>query len=357
MKNSMTSSERRLAARFGWLNRLASHPGSLAPEISVIIPTYNCLSYLPRALRSIQLQQLIDIEILVLDDGSTDDTWQYLKMAADCDKRIRPIGLSGVGVARARNIGLKQAKGRYIAFLDADDHWGPGKLARQLAFHQAHPEVTLSFCNYLHFNLQEQSLGDCFGYWARFERKIRKRRATAYAGFIHLKKSGLGAIFADNVIGTSGVMISPKAIGKRVYFDESLGSAEDWDFWLKLAKIGPIACTDSVDMGYLMRPGSETSKLKLRLKYMAHIQRRYLLTVLFSRPTALFGCTSRLLTGYAEYFRGQTQVKAVQAPAKSAACHFGAFILSPSIRLLRAMLADLRNCARNLGTHFHFANR
>jgi glycosyltransferase involved in cell wall biosynthesis len=330
----MTAAQMSLQQAFGATNVIENHPVVDNPQVSVIIPSFNCLIYLPKAIKSVQEQQVSDLEILIIDDGSSDDTWQYLKLAKHCDGRIKPIKLAGVGVARARNQGLKLAQGQYIAFLDADDYWLAGKLSRQLDFHDQQPQATLSFCNYRHVKENNADAGDCFSYWPSFAKRLGKYQGDVYQ---LLNKQGIGTIFAENVIGTSGVMLNRKALGRDVYFDETLLSAEDWDFWLRAALRGPIGFTTSIDMAYFMRPGSETSRVKLRLKYMQVIMWRYVKPVLQRSPAALLQSVSRLLVGYAEYYRCDRN-----HPLKPCVCHFLAFLLSPSRRLFKAMLADLR---------------
>ena len=332
----MNHSVAALVARFGYASRIECHDAIAIPEVTVIIPTHNCLQYLPVAIRSIQMQRVDNVEILILNDGSTDETHEYLALAKQCDERIKFVDLPGLGVAKARNHGLELARGRFIAFLDADDHWCPGKLTRQLAFHRANPEVVLSFSNYLHFDPQDRYLGDCFNYWPHFSRLLTKTGEGDDGGYRSLGDDGLAALFAENVIGTSCVMIHPDAMGQKLFFDHSLRSAEDWDYWLRCAINGPVGCTPSVDMAYLMRPGSETSRVKQRLEYMAVIIRRHLNAVMPWCPVALARSLSRLLTGYGEYYRGSSLTKSVL-------CHFTAWSLSPSKRLFRAFAADCRD--------------
>ncbi len=337
--------------------QLELHPAVANPVVSIIIPTYNCLEFLPIAIRSIQKQQVAELEILILDDGSTDESWQYLNAAAQRDQRIKPIKLAGGGVAKARNHGLRQAKGDYIAFLDADDIWFEGKLAKQLAFHQQQPEVTLTFTNYLHFSDDNPDLGDCFGYWPRFNKVATSSNKAATStnvpsanisteqsspnsqiatGYRSLEGRSASTIFAENVIGTSCVMISRQAIGEMIFFDETLKSAEDWDFWLEAASRGPIGYTSSVDMAYLMRPGSETSRVQLRLQYVQEIMQRHYKPVMKASPAALLHSISRLLTGYGEFHRSENSL------LKPCGYHLFAFLLSPSWRLLKAFLADVK---------------
>lgn len=334
--------------KFSMKMLIAKHHSVNNPEISIIIPTYNCLKYLPLCIKSIQKQLVESIEILIIDDGSTDDTWQYLALAAQCDKRIKPIRIPQGGVAKARNYGLKIAKGQYIAFLDADDYWLSKKLIKQLHFHKYHPTVTLSFCNYLHFNEKNQDLGDCFNYWPHFKKHIRKQNYNYNSkGYVELNIHSTATIFAENVIGTSSVMLNKKALNKQVYFDETLVSAEDWDFWLKASLLGPIGFTNSIDVAYLMRPNSETSNNINRLTYMQKIMCRYTKDVFKIRPLAFLACLSRLLTAYAEYYR-ISKIEKYDRPfnlnhnLKACLYHFMAFSISPSKRLLKATLFDMK---------------
>jgi glycosyltransferase involved in cell wall biosynthesis len=111
---------------------------SIEPAVSVVIPTYNRAGLIAQAVRSVLDQTGINFEIIVVDDGSTDNTRQILEQFND---KIRYLATENRGVAHARNIGMKASFGRYIAFLDSDDLYLPGKLALQVAFMEAHPEV------------------------------------------------------------------------------------------------------------------------------------------------------------------------------------------------------------------------
>lgn len=106
----------------------------MSPLCSVVIPAYNSEAFLPDCIRSVQAQSFADLEILVVDDGSTDRTAQCVQRLAEGDARIRYLKQpQNMGVAAARNRGVDEARGEWIAFLDSDDLWTPDKLARQLA--------------------------------------------------------------------------------------------------------------------------------------------------------------------------------------------------------------------------------
>ena len=124
------------------------------PLISVIIPTYNRMTVLPRAIDSVLAQKGVDFELIIVDDGSTDNTRETIngewQTKNDADSLTSPRGRSPVpvprffhqenrGPAAARNLGIQKAKGEWIAFLDSDDEWKPGKLKAQLEFFRKNP--------------------------------------------------------------------------------------------------------------------------------------------------------------------------------------------------------------------------
>jgi glycosyltransferase involved in cell wall biosynthesis len=119
-------------------------------RVSVIIPTYNYGPYIEEAVASVLGQGIDDLEVIVVDDASTDDT--LARLARCTDARLRVAALARGGVCLARNHGLSLARGTYIAFLDADDRWRPGKLARQLAILEREPDVGMVFTNFRRFD-------------------------------------------------------------------------------------------------------------------------------------------------------------------------------------------------------------
>ena len=119
------------------------------PRVSVVIPAFNCGPYLGEALESVFIQTLAPHEILVVDDGSTDDTPAVLARYAD---RIRALPQPNAGVSAARNRALDQATGEFVALMDADDVMAPSRLERQVRAIQAEPEAVASFCGHWTFH-------------------------------------------------------------------------------------------------------------------------------------------------------------------------------------------------------------
>ena len=115
------------------------------PTFSVIIPAYNAAKTLPSTIESVLSQTCTDYEVFVIDDGSSDDTVRVALRLAAKDDRIRVVSQPNEGVSAARNFGAELAKGRYLAFLDADDQWAADKLARPEALHDSDPMHDASF--------------------------------------------------------------------------------------------------------------------------------------------------------------------------------------------------------------------
>lgn len=298
-------------------------------SVSVVIPTHNCLEYLPKAIESILNQEVENIEILVIDDNSDDGTFEWLKQQQETTSELRAYRLRGVGSARARNFALKRVHGEFIAFLDADDYWHPGKLQKQLDFHRKNPRVVMSFTNYHHTTPENTDLGDCFGFWPHFNRVAIKDDQ------FHTLPSAAERIFSENVIGTSCVMVKTKVQRAVGGFDHKLKSAEDWDLWMRFCKFGKVGyCNDEL-MEYLVRPGSKTSNRLRRLDHMKIIMNRYERYVKRLNVWSVMQARGRLETGYAEYYAEEHRyLRAFWHQSK-------AFLLNPSKRNLKAAAAQL----------------
>lgn len=141
------------------------------PAVSVIIPSYNRTRYIGAALDSLAYQTFTDLEAIVVDDGSTDDTEKTVYRIAESHPglKLRYITQKHSGISAARNRGISEASGEWIAFLDADDLWVPEKLERQMMYLEKHPACRIIFTRYMNFydgeigsspNEREQQLMD-----------------------------------------------------------------------------------------------------------------------------------------------------------------------------------------------------
>ena len=189
---------------------IAAYPGLL---VSVIIPTYNRWPMLGEAVESVLAQTAGGYELIVVDDGSTDETRRQL---ADYGSRLTVLTQSRRGVSAARNLGARRASGKYLAFLDSDDLWHPRKLQRQLDFMEGNPEVEICQTDEI---------------WIRNGVRVNPRDR-------HRKPSGdiFRASLELCLVSPSAVMMRRELFERVGGFDESLPVCEDYDLWLRIAK-------------------------------------------------------------------------------------------------------------------------
>ena len=190
-------------------------------DISVIIPTYNRRNTLPRAVESVLNQIYKPIEIIVVDDGSTDGTKE---MFSEMYPLVRYIYQANSGVSSARNTGINSASGDWIALLDSDDEWLPDKLDRQVKLLQDNAEIRFCHTNEI---------------WIRNNVRINQRKKhQKYGGNIFKKCldicriSPSSSLFHTSVINDIGL------------FDESLDVCEDYDMWLRITSKYPVLFLD-----------------------------------------------------------------------------------------------------------------
>jgi len=189
------------------------------PRVSVIIPTYNRAALLEQAVRSVLAQTHPDLEVIVVDDGSTDDTAKVV--GSFDDLRVRYLHQAHAERSIARNRGMAEAKGAYIALLDDDDLYLPHKLARQVEFLEANPTVELVGSGIQLIDERGQPL-----------REVRPwlNRPPQLTLEVCLRSSGLLI---------SSVMFRRRALDRLdQWFDPDLHLAEDTDFWIRLAHAG-----------------------------------------------------------------------------------------------------------------------
>lgn len=183
--------------------------------ISVIIPTWNRAPLLERALGSVLAQRLPCAELIVVDDGSTDETAGLVaRLAAGASAPIRFLRQENRGAAAARNLGIRAAQGSLLAFLDSDDWWLPKKLALQAAALAAHPEFSISHTREI---------------WFRHGQRVnQKKKHDPPHG--HIFTNCLGMC----VVGMSTVMARRELFDRYGLFDERLPCCEDYDLWLRI---------------------------------------------------------------------------------------------------------------------------
>lgn len=223
------------------------------PSVSVIIPTYNRAAFLAAAVRSVLDQTLPNVETIVVDDGSTDATQAVLQPFGGA---IRVIATENKGVSHARNIGMKAARGRYIAFLDDDDRYLPHKLGLQVSFMEAHPEVGLvstEVSSLVGEDIQEERhLRTFHGTWDRlgwsYEDVYPTRGLFPCAGMTSPVPFYIGQVFRCVLHGTlimsNTVLFRRSLLEQAGYQNESYRLAEDYEWLVRACKLEAAAFLD-----------------------------------------------------------------------------------------------------------------
>lgn len=184
-----------------------------SPLVSIVMPAYNAAQFIAESITSVQQQTYENWELIIIDDGSTDNTYRLAEEFQEKDARIRLVPLPvNQGAGFARNIGIKASEGAYICFLDADDLWKPHKLKTQLDFMQEN-DLQVSFSSY---ELIDEN-GKSLGYRVRALKSLK------------LKK-----LLRANYIGNLTGMYHAKELGK--VYCPPIRKRQDWAMWIKAVK-------------------------------------------------------------------------------------------------------------------------
>ncbi len=207
-------------------------------QVSVIIPTYNRAQKVLRAVRSVLNQTFLDFELIVVDDGSTDDTAGVLSRYKE---KIHYLYQPNKGPSSARNLGVMESSGEYLAFLDSDDYWLPQKLATQIQFFHTHPQALIC-------QTDEQ--------WYRRGKRVNPKK-------IHMKPSGhmFEASLKLCLISPSAVMMKRWLFEQAGGFDEALPACEDYDLWLRITKDYPVYL---IERPLVIKEGGHKDQLSAR---------------------------------------------------------------------------------------------
>ncbi len=228
-------------------------------KVSVIIPVYNRKKMVLEAIESVVQQTCLPYEIIVVDDGSTDGTPEAIaKRYPDVRLIVTEINM---GVSQARNIGIKGAKGDWIALLDSDDLWDRKKLEKQLEYHKNHPDILIS-------QTDER--------WLKNGRPLNKKR-------YHEKIDGWNFLVSLErcMISPSCVMLKKELFEKHGYFDVRMPVCEDYDMWLRLTHRYPVGL---IKERLVIKRGGHDDQLSFNYEAMDRFRVYSLLKILDSEP-------------------------------------------------------------------------
>lgn len=187
------------------------------PEVSVIIPAHNASAFVPYAISSALASEAVKIEVIVVDDGSTDETWNLLDAYGDA---IQAVRVANGGPYRARNLAAGLAKGEWLAFLDSDDEWEAEKLKKQLACADDQTSMVYTDC---------RNIGD-----TSRVKPFQSDNTAMFEGQIFRQ------LLHENFISLSSVLIRKSCFDRLGGFSLEATGVQDWDLWLRLSGWGGI---------------------------------------------------------------------------------------------------------------------
>ena len=190
------------------------------PAVTVVVPAYNAGKVLAETLTSAARQTFKNFEVIVVDDGSTDNTAEIVRQLGRTDPRFLLLQQAHQGVSAARNLGIHRARGEYIAFLDHDDVWLPEKLARQLELFREEPKANFVFTNYYYWDGQKD---------LRLFFKDHRPLPNGCA---------CKQLISANPYIPSIVMVRRALFDTGCRFTTDIGGSEDWDLWLQFMEHG-----------------------------------------------------------------------------------------------------------------------
>jgi glycosyltransferase involved in cell wall biosynthesis len=212
------------------------------PYFSIIIPTFNSYEKLQRAIESIKGQTFTDFEVIIVDDGSTDGT--QAKIQKRLYKKIHYFYKANGGPASARNLGIREASGEYLCFLDADDEFMPEKLLEYYTASQNGEVFLFSDAEYFNEKTKSSTL---------FSSKEQMRYGNCFQ-----------SLMENNFIVASTVCVKKSVLETTAYFDEALKIkfVEDYDLWLKIAKKYPLTYIEKPLTKYYIHESNNSSNVQ-----------------------------------------------------------------------------------------------
>ena len=251
------------------------------PLVSVVMPAYNVAWCVGRAVDSVLAQDFRAWELIVVNDGSTDGTRQLLE---GYGAAVTVLNQENRGMSAARNAGIRRTRGTYVAFLDADDWWLPGKLSRQVELMQGRPEIGFSSTTVR----VEDGDGRLLNLW------------RCPNGSTEI----LATLFAQNAAiagGCSAVMVRRELLDRVGLFDETLRGFEDPDLWMRLAAVSGYACIDET-LAVILRREKSVSRNLDAMRVAALRSMRKNRALLPSRLRGRFwrNCLAGVYTDYAK---------------------------------------------------------
>jgi GT2 family glycosyltransferase len=261
-----------------------------SPLVSVVIPTYNRAHIVAQAVESALAQQYEAIEVIVVDDGSTDDTEARVRAGFGGDARVRYVRKANGGPASARNVGFGEAHGELVGLLDSDDSWHPWKLQVQVRCMERYPELGMTWTDLEMIDpagrvVDPAHLRTMYNAYKLFTDEQIFQRAVPLrdvvpelAGTVGGAQLRIGEIFSKMIMGslvhTSTVLLRRERLQKVRGFDETLRrTGEDYDFHLRTCREGPVGLLDLASIRYQQGMPDRLTADHLRIHMMENALR------------------------------------------------------------------------------------
>ncbi|MBW8306761.1 MAG: glycosyltransferase [Thiobacillus sp.] len=230
----------------------------MKPKVSIVMPCYNAAAHLQTSIGSVLAQTLQDWELIIVDDGSTDDSWQTLQKLVQADSRIRVFQQANAGAAAARNRALHEARGAYTAFLDSDDAWHPEFLEAMLTALDSDPDAGIAYCGW-------QNIG------------LGKGRDEPFIPPEYENSEKIESLLGGCRWPIHGALVRTHIIMDANCFDENLSSCMDYDLWLRLGTTHPLVRVPRVLAYYHHHGGEQITHNRARIA-LNHwrVQRKFL---------------------------------------------------------------------------------
>ena len=228
--------------------------GGQAPEVSVVVAAYNMGRYVEAAVQSVLEQSMSDLEVIVVDDGSTDDTAVVVESFVD-NPRVHLIRQENAGQPRAKNAGLRKARGRFIAFCDADDLWVRDKLEKQLPIFGSDPQVGVVYSQVATIDPESRRTGEIIG--------------DGPSGDV------LSELFVENFVPFGSAVVRREVLDTLGLFDEDLAMGIDWDLWLRVAVHWKFSFVREPLYLYRVWPGQMSRNWRGRYEHAFRIMQKF----------------------------------------------------------------------------------
>lgn len=209
----------------------------MAPTVSVVIPAFNAQAFIAETIDSILAQTYRDFEIIVVDDGSTDNTGELVRQFSP---PVRYIHTENSGPSHARNVGIRASQGRYVAFVDADDLWVPEKLETQIGFLESQPDMGFVFADMLMFRHDQVTLPS---YFKSLKDPHVRAQIPDQSDFL---ADPTRLLLKCNVVPTGTVVVRKACLDQTDLFDERISNVEDLDLWIRLSLVCKFGCIPQV---------------------------------------------------------------------------------------------------------------